>query len=1301
MTPGAGASDSAMCPEPTTRTNACKAGFYVPLPEGREPLDPPHDVKDLTLMHANRSTFWFSRPRGRDVFHSLPHVCHLAMSFALFLFIVPRSVAREAQANQASIRRSAEPPARMDSQRITLPMLDGKDIRFTRLSTVRGLSQTRVSQIVQDNQGFMWFGTQNGLNRYDGYKFKVFKHDPEDPDSLSGVYIYSLFKDRSGTIWVGTDQLLDRFDPLTEKFRHYRFDAQDWKGLATTVNHISQDSSGMLWLSTGKGLFRLDPATGRTAHFRHDANDPSSLEDNDIKSTGEDRAGTFWVATSHSLDEFDRNTGKVRKQIPLGDSGMGAWFHEDRFGVFWLIYGTDGLVATVDRKAGKLIPYSFNLKSQAGISKTPTYALLEDSEGTMWFGTGGAGLLKFDREHRRFVSYNKHPGDTDSLADTRVTTLFEDREGNIWVGLHEMEPNFFPRKPQVFEKFTHQPGNPNSLGSSLVSVLYEDHQGILWVGADRLLKRIDRKTGKYSTFEPVSGGEVLSIIEGGPDTLWFGTARQGVMRYDRRTGQITAYRHNPADPSSVCSELVERLLVDHNGTLWAASWAGLCRFDSSSGHFSTYRQDPSARGLNYYAIAEDHHGDLWLGSNLGLQRFEPETGKFTAYSHNLDNPNSLSDNRVNSVFFDHTGAMWVGTQNGLDKFERQTGTFTLYGERNGMTGNVVSCILEDRRGRLWMSTNQGVSSFDPITKRFNNYTAADGLPGADLTGWGACFKSAAGEMFFGGFSGATAFYPDKVVDSMYVPPVVLTDFRLSGAPVDVGAGSPLKKSITHADAVTLSHRQNMFSLEFSALSYSNPATNRYRYKLEGLDSEWHQVGSDQRLVSYTTLPAGIYEFRVQGATIRGPWNEPGVTLRIEILPPWWSTWWFRTSCAASLLLLIWSAYRYRMNQMARFYATLQRSEDRLRRVIDTIPAHVWSARPDGSVDFINHRWLESTGLAIKSGIGWAWGSVLHPDDLARFVGEWHAALTSGEPMESEARLRRPDGGYRWWLIRNVPLRDELGNIVKWYGTAVDIEDRKRAEEQLRESQVDLARANRVTSMGELTASLAHEVNQPIAATVTDARTCLRWLAREQPDVEEAREAASRIVKDANRAAEIIKRVRLLFEKGTPGQEPVDANEVIREMIVLLRGETTRYSILVRTELSADLPKAMGDRVQLQQVLMNLILNGIDAMKDVDGTRELTIESQRAENGQLLISVSDTGVGLPPQHADQIFNAFFTTKPHGTGLGLRISRSVVESHGGRLWAGDNSPRGARFYFTLPTQVELHDDPMSRSHSARHQ
>src|SRR3989454_7105963 len=307
---------------------------------------------------------------------------------------------------------------------------------------------------------------------------------------------------------------------------------------------------------------------------------------------------------------------------------------------------------------------------------------------------------------------------------------------------------------------------------------------------------------------------------------------------------------------------------------------------------------------------------------------------------------------------------------------------------------------------------------------------------------------------------------------------------------------------------------------------------------------------------------------------------------------------------------------------------------------------------------------------------------VHPEDAALVKQTIERASQDGKNFEHEYRLLMPDGSVKYVHVVAHALSDELGGI-EFVGAVMDVTVAKRAEEALRQAQADLAHGNRVTTMGEVTASLAHEVNQPIAAAVTDANTCLRWLTRDHPDVEEARHAASRIVKDATRAGEIISRTRLLFKKGTPQWELVDINEVIREMIVLLRSEATRYSISVRTEL-ADLPKVMGDRVQLQQVLMNLMTNGIDAMKDADGARELAIKSRRAENGQLLISVSDTGVGLPPQQADKIFDAFFTTKPHGTGMGLRISRSIVESHGGRLWAADNSQRGASFYIALPTQ-----------------
>jgi PAS domain S-box-containing protein len=384
------------------------------------------------------------------------------------------------------------------------------------------------------------------------------------------------------------------------------------------------------------------------------------------------------------------------------------------------------------------------------------------------------------------------------------------------------------------------------------------------------------------------------------------------------------------------------------------------------------------------------------------------------------------------------------------------------------------------------------------------------------------------------------------------------------------------------------------------------------------------------------------------------------------------------------------------------YENLRRSEQELRDVINAVPAHVWRASPAGEVDFMNERLQQFIGLCPGDILGWDWQPVLHPDDRARFVAEWRAALKDGRGNEGEVRLRRADGKHRWFLIRNVPLRDGTGNIVRWYGTGVEIEDRKRAEQErqrLRQLEADLAHMNRVSMMGELTASLAHEINQPITAAAASATACVRWLRRESPDIVEASAAASKIDSDVRRAADIIERVRSLYRGDTARREPVNVNGIIQDMIVLLRDAANRNSISICTELDLGLPMIAADRVQLQQVLMNLMLNGIDAMKDTRG--DLTVTSTRTEDDQILIAVSDSGCGLPADWSERLFEAFFTTKPQGTGMGLCISRRIVESHGGRLWASDNAVRGATFHVTLPNESSAvrHHPPLSAEINTR--
>ncbi len=360
----------------------------------------------------------------------------------------------------------------------------------------------------------------------------------------------------------------------------------------------------------------------------------------------------------------------------------------------------------------------------------------------------------------------------------------------------------------------------------------------------------------------------------------------------------------------------------------------------------------------------------------------------------------------------------------------------------------------------------------------------------------------------------------------------------------------------------------------------------------------------------------------------------------------------------------------------------KQAEDRLRLVVDTTPALLYSARPDGDLDFFNQRWLEYLGLPLDDVIGWRWTAAVHPEDVDGLVGKWRSSLVTGEPYEAEARVRRADGEYRRLLHRKVPLRDKAGNIVKWYGSSVDIEDRRRAEEAVQQSQAEFARVIRIASMGELTASIAHEINQPLAAVAMNAGASLHWLAAQPPNLAEAREAMARAMQEANRASRVIERIRTLLKKASPELRPLSVNEVIREVLALTRNELTTAGVAVQTELADDVPAVLGDHIQFQQVMLNLILNAVDAMSTItDRRRELLIKSAPDADG-VLVQVQDSGGGVDPDQANRIFEPFFTTKPQGIGMGLSISRSIIEAHGGRLWATPGHPHGAVFQFTLP-------------------
>jgi PAS domain S-box-containing protein len=442
--------------------------------------------------------------------------------------------------------------------------------------------------------------------------------------------------------------------------------------------------------------------------------------------------------------------------------------------------------------------------------------------------------------------------------------------------------------------------------------------------------------------------------------------------------------------------------------------------------------------------------------------------------------------------------------------------------------------------------------------------------------------------------------------------------------------------------------------------------------LEGRDREWQDAGT-RRQAFYTDLKPRRYRFRVTACNSHGVWNQTGASLDFVVLPAYYQTMWFRGLYILAFFTLFWVGYRMRVHQ-------LQEQEKKFRDAVETMPALAFVADPKGNRTFLNRGWLEYTGLSSEQASGSRWEMAIHPDDLKRVTERWRASETTGQPLDYEARLRRgSDGVYRWFQTRARPVRDNRGKIVKWCAVASDIEDRKRAERL----QADLTHASRVSTLGELVASISHELAQPLTVTTAHAKASLRWLQRDPPDLTEVRKGTERIIEAGTFASEIISRLRSLYKKSPPQRESVDVEEIIGEMVLLLRGEANQYAVSIRAGLGAHLHKCTADRVQLQQVLMNLMLNGIEAMKETGGM--LMVRTGPGEFGQVLISVSDTGVGLPAGRADEIFNAFFTTKPQGSGMGLAISRSIVESHGGRLWATSHDGRGATFHFTLPSAV----------------
>jgi ligand-binding sensor domain-containing protein/signal transduction histidine kinase len=808
-----------------------------------------------------------------------------------------------------------------------------RDLRFSHLTTRDGLSQGYVTAIVQDRSGFMWLATRDGLNRYDGNAFVVYKHNPNDPGSLSSNFIQDLLEDDQGCLWIGTNNGLNRFDPRSERVTRYVHDSKNPDTLGGSyVQTIAQDDQGHIWLGLVEaGLDKFDPRTGRFTHYR---NDIDGQFVGTITHVIAGRHRDIWFVSDRGLFQLDEQAGRIMRPAGMPKRLSADSVYQGDSGDLWLLTQSP-IVGLVKYEAQAKQFREFPLSAASGGALASGInggslggKLVADGQNGLWVPSS-QGLYYFDRRTGRFAYRFQHDeSNRDSLNTNAIMSVFRDRSGVLWVGTENAGVDTLNFRQEQFIHYKHRVQEPDSLSPGRVKAIHQDPNGVLWVGLfPRALDRLEPKTGHigHYTADPDTlgpGTNVDSLYTDTAGNLWIGGGGSGVARLDPRSGRFAHYRHDPADSSSLISDNVYTIYGDRHGHVWVGSQYGLSRFEPDSNTFINYRpvpDDPTSLRNHVWTIYQDQSGALRLGTFGGaLIDFDEETKAFTVHAPDARAPHSLNGGGITTLHEDGSGTLWLGGFDGLYRYDRQSGRFNRYTEINGLPSSTIRCIQEDRSGRLWLSTQKGVSRFDPKLETFRNYDITDGLQSDEFSD--GCYQSSDGQIFFGGSNGFNAFYPDQVRDDPYVPPVAITSFKVFNKALPIG-GEVLKQSIPYVDSLMLPYRDNVFSLEFAALSYANSHRNRYRYRLENFDASWTEVGSQQRLATYTNLDPGRYVFRVQGSNSDGLWNEAGVALSVLITPPWYRTNSFRAACVALLLALLGAAYQYRIRQMQHAFST--------------------------------------------------------------------------------------------------------------------------------------------------------------------------------------------------------------------------------------------------------------------------------------------------------------------------------------------------------------------------------------------
>ena len=794
-------------------------------------------------------------------------------------------------------------------------------IEFEHINLQQGLSQGSIYGMVQDHWGYMWFGTQDGLNKYDGYQFTVYRHDKKDSASLSDNFINAIYEDRSGKyLWIGTlSGGLNRLNRLTNLFQSFQVKQNEKESISSnTVSCIYQDHAGDLWVGTDNGLNRaVSDQHEKLAfyQFYHDPAESNSLSDNYITCLLEDHQNNLWIGTRNGLNRYNPLTHSFQLFLMKQDSGQNkynyvtALYEDDQHN---LLVGTHGdgffkcsFSSAKNTCACTALPFE-------GIQRNEVSAILQDPENKFWIAFQEEGLIHWDPATNEHFSIRTNPVQPNSLSNDRVSALCSDKFGNIWIGtLNGINRVNITNRKFIF--YQNKPGLPEDIHNSIFAIV-KDSDGSIWTGTRAGLFRLapgsqpeaylqNKGTSHYRLDEDA----IRSLFIDDAGTLWAGTEKGTIETVDRIKKKFTSQQVDP----HVNENPVYVIRQDKMNTLWLGTYNGL------------YSMDPISKAIHHYdwqktintntktreirSLAMDKEDNLWIGTRgAGLIHFNKQTGAFQHFANNPDDPHSLSHNVVASIYVNQAdNTVWLGTASGFNKYVN--GTFYSYSERDGLPNDVVYGILPDDDGHLWLSTNNGVSRYNLRDNTFRNYDTSDGLQSSEFNA-GSYYRSPAdGELFFGGINGYNAVYPATIDDNALMPEVVLTGFKVFNEQIDQHI------AMEYVDHIDLSYKDYIFSFEFSAIHLTAPEKNQYAYMLEGFDPHW--VKTQRRFAPYTNIDPGTYTFRVKASNNDGVWNDQGLSIIVRIAPPFWQTWWFYSLIVVGLGGLIYAVYKLRVNQI--------------------------------------------------------------------------------------------------------------------------------------------------------------------------------------------------------------------------------------------------------------------------------------------------------------------------------------------------------------------------------------------------